>query len=275
MLGPGDEMNVDLAFFAVREKTEVETAAINAFKTFAGDRTVNYIPPPVSMTPRVLWGSYRTVENDAAGVPRVAVEFDEAETGAVTAGEISYINGVAPESVEREDVEPGVQRIVLRGDFVRKALRKGERIILKGRLENGEFFEAILRPMEGVSGAAAGPDGAAFFWKTEGRLEYDLLGSSPNPFRDVTTILYEIPSLLEEPDGTRIVTKEPLEISVKVYNVMGRLVSVLVDEVFPPGTYTTEWRAVDDQGNAVASGVYYVRLQIGKKSLTQRLILLK
>jgi hypothetical protein len=32
---------------------------------------------------------------------------------------------------------------------------------------------------------------------------------------------------------------------------------------------------VDDQGNAVASGVYYVRLQIGKKFLTQRLILLK
>ena len=275
VLRPGDEINVDLAFFAVREKTEVETAAINAFKTFAGDRTVHYLPPPVSMTPRVLWGSYRPVENDAAGTPRVAVEFDAAGTDAVTAGEISYFSGVAPEDVEREDVEPGVQRLVLRGDFLQKALRKGERIILKGRLENGEFFEAILRPMEGALSPMAGPDGAAFFWQTEGRLEYDLLSSSPNPFRELTTISYEIPSLLEEPDGTRIETKESLEISVKVYNVMGRLVSVLVDEILPPGIYTTGWRAVDDQGNAVASGVYYVRLQIGKKFLTQRLILLK
>jgi hypothetical protein len=158
---------------------------------------------------------------------------------------------------------------------LQKALRKGERIILKGRLENGEFFEAILRPMEGALGSMAGPDGAAFFWQTEGRLEYDLLSSSPNPFRDATTISYEIPSLLEEPDGTRIETKESLEITVKVYNVMGRLVSVLVDEILPPGIYTTAWHAVDDQGNAVASGVYYVRLQIGKKFLTQRLILLK
>jgi hypothetical protein len=57
--------------------------------------------------------------------------------------------------------------------------------------------------------------------------------------------------------------------------VVGRLVSVLADEIVAPGTYTTEWRAVDDQGSAVASGVYYVRLQIGKKFLTQRLILLK
>ncbi len=91
----------------------------------------------------------------------------------------------------------------------------------------------------------------------------------------MTTIYYEIPSLLEQPDGTRIETQESLEISVKVYNVVGRLVSVLADEIVAPGTYTTEWRAVDDQGNAVASGVYYVRLQIGKKFLTQRLILLK
>jgi hypothetical protein len=252
--------------------------AINAFKTFTGDRSVRHLPPPVAMTPRVLWGSYRPVEGGAADVPRVAVEFEALGADEVSPDDVSYLSGVAPGDMAVEEVEPGVQRIVLRGVLAESALRKGERLILKGRLEDGEFFEAVLRPVEGAAGSlgsVTGPEAAALFWKTEGRLEYELLASSPNPFRDVTTISYEIPSLLEQPDGTRIETRESLEISVKVYNVVGRLVSVLADEIVAPGTYTTEWRAVDDQGSAVASGVYYVRLQIGKKFLTQRLILLK
>jgi hypothetical protein len=273
----GDEIRVDLALFAVREKTDVEAAAINAFKTFVGDGTNRYLPPPVSMTPRVLWGSYRQIGKDDSGRPRVAVELEALGDKPVTPGEISYFNGIDPDAVERIQVEPGVEKLVLRGDVVQKSLRKGkgERIILKGRLENGEFFEAILRPQEGVSAEASVGDDAELFWKTEGKLELDLLSSSPNPFRDVTTIYYEVPRLIEQQDGARIETEEPLEISVKVYNVTGRLVSMLVEETLPPGTYTTRWRAVDDQGNVVASGVYYVRLQIGKKFLTRRLILLK
>jgi hypothetical protein len=227
------------------------------------------------MTPRVVWGSYRPLDGDA---PRVAVRFDALGADAPSAEDVSYLSGVAPGDMKIEEIEPGVQEIVLRGERAASALRKGERIVLKGRLEDGEFFEAVLRPAEGAAGALgaeSGPEAAALFWKTEGRLDFELLASSPNPFRDATTITYEIPSLLEQPDGTRIETRESMEISVKVYNVVGRLVSVLVDEISAPGTYTTQWRAADDQGNAVASGVYYVRLQIGKKFLTQRLILLK
>ena len=113
------------------------------------------------------------------------------------------------------------------------------------------------------------------FWKTAGRLDMDLLSSSPNPFRDATTIYYEIPSVIEQEDGSRIETLESLEISVKVYNVVGRLVNMLVEEVVAPGVYSTSWQAADEHGNAVASGVYYVRFQIEKKYITQRLILLK
>ncbi len=272
----GDEIVVALAFFAVREKSDVEVAAINAFKTFTGDGTNRFLPPPVSMTPRVIWGSYTPVETDASGARGAAVEFDPAGPDPASARDVSCFTGVAPDQVEREQLGPGVERVVLRGPFIEKALRKGERIVVKGRLSNGEFFEAILRPAEGVSGVAGGSN-AEGFWQTAGRLELDLdlLTSSPNPFRTGTTISYEIPGLIEQPDGTRIETKESLETSVKVYNVVGRLVSVLAEDVLPPGKYATEWQGVDDQGNIAASGVYYVRLQIGKKFLTQRLILLK
>jgi hypothetical protein len=275
-LAAGDEISVALAFFAVREKTDVEAAAINAFKTFTGDGTNRFLPPPVSMTPRVIWGSYTPVEIDASSAPGVAVEFEPAGSDPASARDVSCFTGIAPDDVEREQLGPGLERVVLRGPFIEKALRKAERIVVKGRLSNGEFFEAILRPAEGVTGVAGGSN-AEEFWQTEGRLdlEVDLLTSSPNPFRTGTTISYEIPGLIEQPDGARIETKESLETNVKVYNVVGRLVSVLVEDVLPPGKYTTEWQGVDDQGNLAASGVYYVRLQIGKKFLTQRLILLK
>ncbi len=274
-LPPGEEIPVNLAFFAVRERADVEAAAINAFKTFAGDGVNRYLPPPVSMTPRVIWGSYVPIDSDDTGAKRVAIEFETLGDLPVTTDEVSYFSGVDPDAVERVVVAPGVERVVLRGDQVRRAVQKGERIILKGRLENGEFFEAILKPQEGADGMAGVEDDAELFWRTEGRLELELLSSSPNPFRDATTIYYEIPSLIERPDGTRIESKESLKVSVKVYNVVGRLVEVLVEDVLSPGTYSTQWRAADDQGNEVASGVYYVRLQIGKKYLTQRLILLK
>jgi hypothetical protein len=274
-LPSGEEIRVDLAFFAVRERTEVETAAINAFKTFAGDGVNRHLPPPVSMTPRVIWGSYAPIKNDDEGARRVAIEFETLGDDPVTTDEISSFSGLEPDAVERVELEPGVERVVLRGDIVATAVQKRERIILKGRLENGEFFEAILKPQEGEAGTADVGDDAELFWKTEGRLDLELLSSSPNPFRDATTIYYEIPGLIEQSDGTRIESRESLKVSVKVYNVVGRLVGVLVEDVLPPGAYATQWRGMDDQGNEVASGVYYVRLQIGKKYLTQRLILLK
>lgn len=274
-LPPAEEIRIDLAFFAVRERTGVEAAAINAFKTFAGDGVNRHLPPPVSMTPRVVWGSYVPIENDDTGAARVAIDFDALGDEPVTPDEISYFSGVAPDAVERIELEPGVVRLALRGDTIRKAVQKGERIILKGRLADGGFFEAILKPQEGALGMTGLGDDAGFFWRTEGRLELELLSSSPNPFRDATTVYYEIPGLVDLPDGSRIESREPLEVSIKVYNVVGRLVDVLVEDILPPGTYAAQWRAVDEEGSAVASGVYYVRLQIGKKYLTERLILLK
>ncbi|HXV13200.1 MAG TPA: FlgD immunoglobulin-like domain containing protein, partial [Candidatus Krumholzibacteria bacterium] len=68
---------------------------------------------------------------------------------------------------------------------------------------------------------------------------------------------------------------EAVETSVKVYNVTGRLVTTLVESPHAPGRYRTGWSAQDDQGASVASGVYYVKLTIGRRSVTQRMVQLK
>jgi hypothetical protein len=57
---------------------------------------------------------------------------------------------------------------------------------------------------------------------------------------------------------------------VKVFDLLGREVTTLVNEVKSPGRYT-----VDFDGSNLASGVYFYRLQAGDFTQTKRLLLLK
>ncbi len=117
---------------------------------------------------------------------------------------------------------------------------------------------------------------AVVFWNTPGKLAPSLLVGSPNPFRDAIAIDYEVPeTAVDEHHVQHQLTSEAVETSVKVYNVTGRLVATLVESPHGPGRYRTGWSAQDDQGDAVASGVYYVKLTIGRRSVTQRMVQLK
>jgi hypothetical protein len=55
-----------------------------------------------------------------------------------------------------------------------------------------------------------------------------------------------------------------------VYDVPGREVAILVNEVKQPGTYTAPW-----DGSLFASGVYLCRLSAGGSSEVRKLILAK
>jgi hypothetical protein len=57
---------------------------------------------------------------------------------------------------------------------------------------------------------------------------------------------------------------------VKVYDVLGREVATLVNDVKGPGTYTMKF-----DGSNLASGVYFYRLQAGTYVETRKLLLLK
>lgn len=114
------------------------------------------------------------------------------------------------------------------------------------------------------------------FWSTSGKLQEALLIGSPNPFRDAINIEYEIPSRVTDEDGVEHDLPASGEAaSVKIYNVAGRLVATLVDQPHNAGKYRTGWTARNADGSAVASGVYYVKLQIGKRSVTMRMVQLR
>ncbi len=89
-----------------------------------------------------------------------------------------------------------------------------------------------------------------------------LLGRAyPNPFNPQTTIEYALPSA----QNARLA----------VYDLSGRLVRILVDGPEAAGRHAVVWRGRDQQGDALASGVYFSRLEAGGKVLTGRLLLLK
>lgn len=79
---------------------------------------------------------------------------------------------------------------------------------------------------------------------------------TPNPFNPVTRIGYNIPSTQH--------------VRIAIYDVAGRLVENLVNEVKGPGEYMVEWNA----GN-LPSGVYFYRMQTGSQTLVRRATLLK
>jgi hypothetical protein len=272
-LDPGSEVEITVALLSAPEERLLESALVNAHDTYVGDGENRYLPPAVAMTPRILWGSYETIDDGETGV---LVSIDPVGGVAIGPERISFLSGIDAGDMETRDSPASGSQLIIRGSFAESISGSGERLVLKGRLDSGEFFEALLSAEDEPTSPYSQPQrDAAAYWRAPGKLSEELLKGSPNPFRESTTIIYNIPSDIEQQDGTRLRSNSPLATSVKVYNVMGRLVSVLVDEQLSPGTYATQWQAVDELGNPVASGVYYVKLQIEKKNITKRLILLK
>jgi agmatine deiminase len=85
--------------------------------------------------------------------------------------------------------------------------------------------------------------------------------NSPNPFNPVTTLAFETPAA------------GPVELSV--YGASGRRIATLVNRVLPAGRHAAAWRGVDDEGQPVASGVYFFRLTQNGESVSAKGVLLK
>jgi hypothetical protein len=86
--------------------------------------------------------------------------------------------------------------------------------------------------------------------------EFTLYQNYPNPFNPNTIISYGIPS--------------NSHVSLTVYDILGRQVAVLVNEVQVPGTYKVNFNASN-----YASGVYFYRIVAGSHTAVQKMMLIK
>jgi len=85
---------------------------------------------------------------------------------------------------------------------------------------------------------------------------YDLSQNYPNPFNPTTTINYQIPQ-----NG---------RVSIKIYDVLGREVRMLVDEDKPTGRYSVSFNA-----SHLSSGVYFYSIRSGDYRAIKKMVLIK
>lgn len=84
----------------------------------------------------------------------------------------------------------------------------------------------------------------------------ELYPNYPNPFNPQTTISFSLPS--------------KSFVSLKIFDALGREVSVVLSEELPFGKYFSQWNAA-----GMTSGVYFYRLQVGRFTETKKLLLLR
>ena len=65
------------------------------------------------------------------------------------------------------------------------------------------------------------------------------------------------------------------EISLVVYDLSGKEVITLASGTFMPGSYTVNWSAVNNVGDAIASGLYVYRYISIDKAITRKMLYLK
>ncbi len=90
-----------------------------------------------------------------------------------------------------------------------------------------------------------------------------LIGNYPNPFNPTTEIQFNI-----EKAG---------HVNINIFNTKGQLVKTLANNHFGTGLNSVKWNGLDNNGNAVASGVYFYNLDVNNSDFTslKKMILLK
>ncbi|MBA3647216.1 MAG: T9SS type A sorting domain-containing protein [Chitinophagales bacterium] len=87
------------------------------------------------------------------------------------------------------------------------------------------------------------------------------LNNSPNPFTQSTTISFSLP--------------QSENVSLKIFDVDGRLIRTLAQDAMSGGTYTFTWDARDENGDAVSAGIYLLKIQSQDFSQTEKLMVVK
>jgi hypothetical protein len=111
-------------------------------------------------------------------------------------------------------------------------------------------FRLTNEPSSGVPEHETLPEGLGLFQNV------------PNPFTSATTIRYNLPG-----GGGHV--------KLEIYDVTGRLVSTLVDDVQQGGVYSVEWSGTNDAGRELPAGIYFQRLSLDNQEISQKMLLMR
>ncbi|MDT3695121.1 MAG: T9SS type A sorting domain-containing protein [Ignavibacterium sp.] len=90
---------------------------------------------------------------------------------------------------------------------------------------------------------------------------YNIFPAYPNPFNPNTNIKFDV--------------FEASHTTMKVFNVLGKEITTLLDKEMSPGSYSINWEAKDSNGKLLPAGVYLIRFRANNYTKTIKTILLK
>ncbi|HEX2984586.1 MAG TPA: FlgD immunoglobulin-like domain containing protein, partial [Ignavibacteriales bacterium] len=83
----------------------------------------------------------------------------------------------------------------------------------------------------------------------------------PNPFNPTTNIKFSVAAAGK--------------VSLVIYDVLGKRVKTLVDDLRGAGEHTIVWNGKDNTGASVASGIYFYQIKTQNYVKTMKMMLLK
>ncbi len=127
---------------------------------------------------------------------------------------------------------------------------------------NADYFHSCVYFSDGTLMPTCAPVSTAIATGEMGTPHsFFLAQNAPNPFNPSTSIHYQ----LTESRPVRLI----------VYDLLGQPVRTLVDGLRTRGAHTATWDGRDQQGKAVASGVYLYRLHAGRRASSGKMLLLR
>jgi len=90
---------------------------------------------------------------------------------------------------------------------------------------------------------------------------FSLHQNYPNPFNPTTSLRYDLP--------------ENNLVNITIYDMMGREVKTLVNQIQDAGYKSVIWNATNDYGKPVSAGIYLYQIQAGEYISTKKMVLLK
>ena len=84
----------------------------------------------------------------------------------------------------------------------------------------------------------------------------------PNPFYNGVRLAYEVPTA-------------SATVSIKVFDLAGRLVRTLAGDTQTAGRYVVAWNGRDERGASLRSGMYFIQVRIGDQAKKVRVTYLK
>ena len=128
----------------------------------------------------------------------------------------------------------------------------------EGTFESNKIFMLnILGWLSNYKNTSTGINDNSYDLKTS----FNLGQNYPNPFSSNTTISFNVPY--------------HSQVTISIYNILGQRISGLLDEKKEQGLYTINWDGLDEKGQPLNSGIYFIEMVADRYRFIKKTVLLK